>query len=206
MTTATNLAITLAQTGQRILLVDGDLRRPQVTKMLGMDGSVGLTNALVGKISLEDAIKVHAETGLSVLPSGAVPPNPADLLQSQAMADLLEHTRKMFDITIIDAPPLLPVTDAALLASQAEGALLVVRHGKTTRDQVRSSRERLNAVDARALGVVLNMVPSKGTKYGYRYGYGYGYGYAPESDQVATRGFGFGSAKGNESSGKHGRR
>ena len=201
-TTATNLAITLAQAGQRVLLIDGDLRRPQVSAMLGLDGSVGLTTVLVGKIALEDAVQEHPGTGLEVLPSGAVPPNPAELLQSQAMRDLLEHTRKRFDITIIDAPPLLPVTDAALLSSQADGALMVVRHGRTSREQVRASRERLDAVDARALGVVLNMVPNKGRQYGY--GYGYGYGYAPESEQAPARRFGFRRSK--DAGGKHGRR
>ena len=178
-TTAVNVALSMAQAGQRVLLVDGDLRRPQVATMLGLESAVGVTSVLLGKIDADDAIQ-HHETGLHVLASGPIPPNPAELLQSQAMHELLAKLRPGYDAIIIDAPPLLPVTDAALLASQTDGALLVVRHGRTTREQLHGAHQRLAGVDASALGVVFNMVPRKrGGHYGY--GYGYGYGYAPEA-------------------------
>lgn len=176
-TTAVNTAITLAQTGQRVLLVDGDLRRPQAARLLGLDDAVGLTTVLVGRVSADDALQRH-ETGMDVLTSGAIPPNPAELLQSHAMADLLTELRGRYDVIVIDAPPLLPVTDAALIAAQTDGALLVVRHGRTTKDQLHGAVERLAGVNAHALGVVFNMLPRKSGRDGY--GYGYGYGYAPE--------------------------
>jgi len=176
-TTACNLAITLAQAGQRVALLEGDLRRPKVSEYLRLESVVGVTTVLVGRVTLADAIQDWGDDALSVLTSGATPPNPSELLQSQAMADLLRQLRQHFDVVLIDAPPLLPVTDAALLASQADGALLIVRHGKTSREQVRGSVERLQAVDARLIGIVLNMAPQRGD--GYYYGYGYGYGYAP---------------------------
>ncbi len=177
-TTSTNLAITLAQAGERVLLLDGDLRRSRVAETLRLEPAVGLTTVLVGRIDLEDAIQNTHVRNLSALTSGAIPPNPAELLQSHAMSDVLKKVRKMFDVVIMDAPPLLPVTDAALITAQADGALLVVRHGKTTREQIRHSVERVNAVDGKLLGAVLNMVPMRG--HGSTYGYGYGYGYAPE--------------------------
>lgn len=171
--TSINLAITLAQAGQRTLLIEGDLRRPKASTALGLDNAIGVTTVLVGKVGVEDAIQKHPDSDLHVLGSGAVPPNPAELLQSNAMAELLTNVREQYDVVIIDAPPLLPVTDAALLARQADGALLIVRHGKTTKDQLIQAVERLANVDAHALGYVLNMVPGRGQ------GYGYGYGYAP---------------------------
>ena len=173
-TTAVNIAIAMALTGDNILLVDGDLRRPQVAGMLGLEGAVGLTTVLLGRISIADAIQRH-ESGLDVLASGSIPPNPAELLQSQAMHELLGKLEGSYDAIVIDSPPLLPVTDAALLAMQTEGALMVVRHGRTTRDQLRGARERLSGVGASTLGVVFNMLPRQ--RGG---GYGYGYGYAPE--------------------------
>ena len=176
-TTAVNLALTLAQAGQRVLLVEADLRRPRVGAVLGMDSAIGLTTVLVGRVPLLDALQDYRETGLTVLASGATPPNPAELLQSHAMGEVLYDLRQKFEVVIIDAPPLLPVTDAALLGSQADGVLLVVRHGKTTREQLGLAAERLAAVGARTIGVVMNMVPVRRLQ---GYGYGYGYGYAPE--------------------------
>jgi capsular exopolysaccharide synthesis family protein len=182
-TTSVNLAITMAQTGHRTLLIEGDLRRPKATQQLGLDHAVGVTTVLLGRVSLDDAIQRHEDSDLDVLASGTIPPNPAELLQSNAMADLLKQIRDRYDMVIIDAPPLLPVTDAALLASQADGALLVVRYGKTTKDQLAQAVARLHQVDARPIGVVLNMVPNKRRSVGY--GYGYGYGYAPEQPSDA---------------------
>lgn len=180
-TTASNLSITLAQAGERVLMIDGDLRRPQVAGMFGLEPVVGLTTVLIGSIDIEDALQETKIENLTVLTSGAIPPNPSELLQSRAMTDVVERARKEYDVIVIDAPPLLPVTDAALLASQADGALVVVRHGKTTRDQLTHSMERLAGVDAKALGIVFNMVPARrrGSGGDYGYGYGYGYGYAP---------------------------
>jgi capsular exopolysaccharide synthesis family protein len=176
-TTAANLAITLAQAGQRVVLVECDLRRPKLSDYLRLESAVGVTTVLIGRLELDQAIQVWGDNGLSVLTGGAIPPNPAELLQSHAMAELLADLRRRFDVILIDAPPLLPVTDAALLTAQADGALLVARHGMTTRDQVQQSTERIAAVGGRLLGSVLNMAPDKGPD---AYSYGYGYGYAPE--------------------------
>jgi capsular exopolysaccharide synthesis family protein len=137
-----------------------------------LGGAAGLTSLLVGKAKLADVLQTHEASGLDFIASGPVPPNPAELLQSNAMADVLRDLRALYDFVAIDAPPLLPVTDAALIAAKADGALLVVRHGRSTRDQVRHSIERLTQVDASLEGVVLNMVPARTRGYGYGYGRG----------------------------------
>lgn len=186
-TTACNLAITLTQAGNRVALVECDLRRPKVAGVLDLDSAIGVTTILVGKVSVDDAVQKHGETGLEVITSGPIPPNPAELLQSQSMAQLLTELRERYDIVILDAPPLLPVTDAALLTSQADGALVVVRHGKTTRDQLKGALERLEQVDGTVLGTVLNMVPVRRRQGGAGYGYGYGYGYGPEEAKKAAK-------------------
>lgn len=176
--TSVNLALSLAQAGVRTLLIEGDLRRPRAATRLGLDSAAGVTSVLVGKVEFKEAIQSHTDIGIDFLASGPVPPNPAELLQSRAMSDLLDLARGMYDVVLIDAPPLLPVTDAALIAAQADGAILIVRHGVTTRDQVRSSCERLEQVDAELAGLVLNMAPTRGDG---SYGYGYGYGYSPDT-------------------------
>ncbi|MFC5676791.1 polysaccharide biosynthesis tyrosine autokinase [Aeromicrobium endophyticum] len=180
-TTAANLALALAEGGEKVVLVEGDLRRPKVAEYLRLESAVGLTTVLIGKLSLEDAIQSTANEDLAVLTSGSTPPNPAELLKSGAMASLIASLRETYDIVLIDAPPLLPVTDGALLAAQADGALLVVRHGKTTTDQVTLAVERLEAVGASPVGIIFNMTPAKGGG-----GYGYGYGYAPEGPSSRT--------------------
>ena len=181
-TTAINLALTTAMAGQRVVLVEADLRRPLIAQRLQLDGAVGTTNVLIGKVSLADALQEYGTSGLQVLACGPIPPNPSELLQSHAMEALLADLRGKFDVIIVDAPPLLPVTDAALLAAQADGAVIVVRHGRTTRDQLQHSIERLEAVDAKALGVVINQAPSRKNRTGYGYGYGYGYGFESEAE------------------------
>ena len=186
--TASNTALALQTAGQRTLLIDGDLRRPQLAKLFSLEGSVGLTSVLLGRLDLADAVQEHAASGLSVLTSGPLPPNPAELLQSHAMAEALAAARDQFDTIVIDAPPLLPVTDAALIAAQSDGAVVVVRQDHTTRDQLRHSLERLAAVGARQLGVTLNMVGARGgSGHGDGYGYGYGYGYAPVKEATHRR-------------------
>ena len=175
-TTVCNLALTLAHAGERVIVVEADLRRPKAAQYLHLEEAVGVTSVLTGRIDLDSAIQ-PGPWGLHVLAAGAIPPNPAELLQSAAMKDLLTRLREQFDVVLIDAPPLLPVTDAAILGSASDGAILIVRHGKTTRDQVSSAVDRLDSVDARLLGTVINMTPAKRSGYGY----GYSYGYAPEA-------------------------
>ncbi len=176
-TTAVNLAITLSQAGQKVLLIEGDLRRPRLPEYLHLEPTVGLTTVLIGNVELEEAIQPWGNDGLHVITSGSTPPNPAELLQSMAMGTVLAKARAAYDITIIDAPPLLPVTDGALLSAQGDGAIMVVRCNKTTKDQLAEAHQRLVSVDARVLGCVLNMAPERGAD---SYGYAYGYGYAPE--------------------------
>lgn len=180
-TTAANIAITLAQAGQRTLLLEGDLRRPRIAQYLNLESAVGLTTVLIGKAGFDDVVQQYPVVpGLDVITSGSIPPNPSELLQTKAMKAVLATARERYDIVIVDAAPLLPVTDAALLAAETDGAILVVRFGKTTKDQAAQARARLDSVDAQLLGSVFNFVPTRGSAaYGYTYGYGYGYGYAP---------------------------
>lgn len=184
--TATNLAIALAQTGMRVLLVDGDLRRPKVASLLGLERSVGLTTVLVGRSELQDSIQKHSDSGIYFLASGPIPPNPTEVLQSHAAQTLFDRLNQMFDMVIIDAPPLLPVSDAAIIARDVDGAILVVRHGKTTKEQLRQASLRLDQVGATLLGTMVNMTPRRGAK-AYGYGYGYGYEYAPEKTSAKRR-------------------
>jgi capsular exopolysaccharide synthesis family protein len=174
-TTAINLALTMSLADQRVALVECDLRRPLIADRLGLDGAVGTTNVLTRKVGLADALQKYGDSGLHVLACGPIPPNPSELLQSHAMQVLLTELRREFDTVILDAPPLLPVTDAALLSTQADGAVIVVRHGQTTKDQLAHAIERLDAVDAKTLGIVVNMSPVGKNRSGYGYGYGYGY-------------------------------
>nr|WP_276606872.1 polysaccharide biosynthesis tyrosine autokinase [Nakamurella flava] len=172
--TAANLALVFAEAGKKVLLIEADLRRPRVADYLDLEGGVGLTNVLAGQAELDDVLQPWGVGGLSVLPSGSVPPNPSELLGSHSMQELLQSMRLIFDIIIIDTPPLLPVTDAAILAAHADGAIVVVRCSKTTRNQLAQSKLTLEAVDARIFGFVLNMVPPKHPEvYGYEtYHYG----------------------------------
>ncbi len=166
--TACGLAMLCAEAGQRVLIVDADLRRPKVAEYLGVEGTVGLTSVLVGQASIDDVLHRYSSQ-LFVLPSGSLPPNPSELLGSQQMADLLGELRERFDTVLIDCPALLPVTDAAVVAGLADGALLLARAGKTTAAQVNTAVSALRAVDARLLGCVLNMLASKGADAYYYY-------------------------------------
>ena len=174
-TTTANLAIALAQSGVRVLLVEADLRRPKMADYLGIEGAVGLTNVLIGRVSLADAIQPWGPDALlHVLASGPSPPNPSELLGSQGMADLLRELEHNYDLVLIDAPPLLPVTDAAVLAALASGVAVVTRYGHTKREQLARAIESLRAVGVAVYGAVLTMTPIKGPD-SYYYGYGYRY-------------------------------
>jgi capsular exopolysaccharide synthesis family protein len=175
-TTTANLAISLANAGVNVCLIEGDLRRPRLMQYLGLERAAGLTNVLIGRASLDDVLQPWGSGKLHVLGGGPTPPNPSELLGARSMADLLHELESRFDLVIIDAPPLLPVTDAAVLASLTSGVLLVVRYGRTKREQVRRAVEALRAVDASIYGIVLNMAPAKGPD-AYYYGYAYRYDY-----------------------------
>ncbi|MEV1203829.1 polysaccharide biosynthesis tyrosine autokinase [Microbispora rosea] len=182
--TSVNLAITMAQAGWRVVLVDADLRRPSVPHYLGIEGGTGLTDVLIERARLHEVIQTWGQPGLSVLPSGRIPPNPSELLGSRVMRSVLAQLTEEYDMVIVDAPPLLPVTDAAALGAICDGALLVVRHGKTRNEQVLRAGELLSSINARLVGTVLNFVPAK---HGSYYGYGYGYEADPVEQETSSR-------------------
>ncbi len=170
-TTATNLAIALAQAGQSVCLVDADLRRPMVHDYLGMDRNAGLTTCLVGAADVNDVLQPWGDERLFVLTSGQVPPNPSELLGSGEMKHLVERLEQVFDTVIIDAPPLLPVTDAAVLAQHVGGVVLVAGVHTLRRNDLERSLASLRMVDAELLGVILNQLPTRGADaYSYSYG------------------------------------
>ncbi len=168
-TTAAKLSLAFAGAGSSVCLVDGDFRRPSVAERFQLTQEAGLTSVLIGKMTLDQAIQT-GPSGLKVITSGSRPPNPSELLASQPMRDLLAELVKRFEIVIIDAPPLLPVTDAAVMSAHAGGALLVVKANGTTREQTAKAAEVLSAVDARLLGSVLNMTRGRDSA-SYRYSY-----------------------------------
>lgn len=182
-TTTANLAIALADSGARVALVDGDLRRPMVAEYMGIEGGVGLTDVLIGTASLGDLLQQWGRTNLFVLPAGRIPPNPSELLGSQAMQRTLAALAGSFDYVLIDAPPLLLVTDAAVVSKHTSGALVIAAARSSRKPQLKSAIKMLDAIGSRVLGVVVTMLPAKGP-----YGYGYGYGYrAARADDGPVR-------------------
>lgn len=180
-TTAANLAIALAETGAKVALIDGDLRLPRVEEYLGIEGSVGLTDVLIGRVELADALQKWGRGMLFVLPSGPIPPNPSELLGSNNMSNLLGTLSAEFSYVIIDAPPLLLVTDAAVLSKLSGGAIIVAAAGRTKRAEIAGAIRALEHSGSRLLGLVVTMLPTKGPD---AYGYGtYGYGDTHSADK-----------------------
>ena len=177
-TVSTHLAVVMAQAGEKVVLIDADMRRPVQHKAFGTEAGVGLSQVLAGDVSLDDALMRTETKRLQMLAAGRIPPNPSELLGSQRMKDLLAELRRRGYFVVIDAPPLLAVTDAGLLGTIADGTIYVAVVGKTHRDQVSLVAKRLEQVGAPLLGSVLARVPRK--KMGdVLYGYGastYGYG------------------------------
>lgn len=164
-----NLARVLAESGEKVVLIDADLRRPMIATQFGIDSKIGLTQVLAGRVALEDALQPTDTKRLKVLPAGRIPPNPSELVGSRQMADLIAKLEKDH-MVIIDAPPILPVIDAGILTRQADGAILVVRVGKTSKDEVKLSAKRLQQVNGKLLGSVINMASAKNmgeVVYGY---------------------------------------
>jgi capsular exopolysaccharide synthesis family protein len=158
--TAANLSVTLAST-ERVLLIDADLRRPRAAKVFGIDGSVGLSDVLIGQVGLDEALQEWGTAGLTVLPAGRIPPNPADLLRSKAMRTLLDQVEGRFDVVIIDTPPLLAVSDAAVLAREVSGVIVVAAMGTVRRPQLAKTLEMLSNIDVHVLGMLPTMVKRK---------------------------------------------
>lgn len=186
-TTTINLAIALADAGKRVALLDTDLRKPKIAEYLGIEGGAGLTDVLIGRARLADVMLPWGNRSLYVLPAGKIPPNPSELLGSKSMLQLLEALERDVDVVLCDAPPLLPVTDAAILAKATSGAILVVSAGHTNRHQLSGAVDALNTAGAHIAGVAMTMVPTRGPdSYAYGYGYGtYGYGYVQEKPAKA---------------------
>ena len=170
-TTTANLAFALANSGSSVCLIEGDLRRPRLLSYLGLEGGVGLTDVLIGRVALKDVAQRFGEHRLMVIGSGATPPNPSELLGSEPMKAVLDDLRGRFDYVVIDAPPLLPVTDAAVLSRRTDGTVLVAGAGIVNSDQMLEALDTLDAVNANVLGIVLNRVQrgSRGNYYDYRY-------------------------------------
>jgi non-specific protein-tyrosine kinase len=165
---AANLAVVMAQAEQRVILVDADLRRPQIHDFFGVAKEPGLTTYLVSREA--DAAPPLVATdvaGLHILPSGAQPPNPADILNSQRMAELLATLKSQADVVILDAPPVTVAVDASVLGAQTDGLLLVVRAGHTRRDRVAQAQEMLERFRVRLLGAVFTDAPAGGLLTGY---------------------------------------
>ncbi|GIG38800.1 polysaccharide biosynthesis tyrosine autokinase [Cellulomonas phragmiteti] len=160
-TTTINLAIALAEAGSRVVLVDADLRRPAVAKYLGLEGTAGLTTVLIGRATVSDVAQPWGNGMLHVIPSGQIPPNPSELLGSRAMSVLVDGLVNEYDIVLIDTPPLLPVTDAAVASKWAGGVLVVVGSGKVHRNQLTEALGALETVGAHTLGIVVNREPRK---------------------------------------------
>lgn len=176
--TVANLAIALAEAGRSVVVVDADLRRPRLADLLGLDGAVGLSDLLIGRAEFDDLVQPWGRGGVDVLPAGRIPPNPSELLGSTAMVELLAQLEERYDYVLFDAPPLLPVTDAAVLAGHAAGAILIVAAGRTRKAHVRATVAALDKVSVVPVGVVLTMLPAKGPD-------AYGYGYVADPAQNA---------------------
>lgn len=181
--TVCNLAITAARFGTRVIVVEADLRRPRATGYLGLPNGVGVTDVLVGRVELGEAIQTWGADLFDVLASGPTPPNPSDLLGSQRMSQLIEQLRGSYDLVLVDAPPVLPFADAVATAPACDGAILIVRYGKARVAQLQQAREALVAVGSPILGSVLNMTPARQHP---EYGYGYRR-YRPANDHGRHR-------------------
>jgi polysaccharide biosynthesis transport protein len=162
---AVGLAAAFADAGQSVLLLEADLRRPGLAAAFGLDSAVGLTTVLVGKRGIDDVVR-SATPGVDVIVAGSLAPNPSELLGSDRFAEVLTTLRERYDHVIVDTPAVLPVTDAAVISPRTDGIVLVIRSGKTSRDQVRAAVQAVRAGGARVLGAVLNQ-PSRSTQHQY---------------------------------------
>jgi capsular exopolysaccharide synthesis family protein len=168
--TTANLAVVFAQQGKKVLLVDADLRKPTVHYTFKLDNRIGLSTVLVGEKSLDDTIKETDVPNLHILTCGPIPPNPSELLGSNAMKQMIQKAQESFDMVIFDTPPVLAVTDAQILANTCDGALVVVRSEQTEYEAIQKAKELLEPAHAKLLGIVLNDVAQSKSSTYYYYG------------------------------------
>ncbi len=157
-TTLANLAITIAQTGSKVVLADCDLRRPTIHQLFGIGNATGLTSVLIDSAAKEFPFADSGISSLRLLPSGPLPPNPSELLGSRRMTELIDQLKAQADLVLFDSPPIIAVTDAAVLATKMDGVLLIIKAGVTKRELAKKAKDLLEKVNANLLGVVLNNV------------------------------------------------
>lgn len=172
--TVANLAVSIAQSGKSVLVIDADMRKPTQHKLFDCKNEVGLSNALIETKEIDQYRNPIEVEGLSLITSGPVPPNPAELLGSKRMIEILKQAEEEYDMVIIDTPPVLPVADSSILAQLADGVILVVAAGEVLKEHAARAKKQLETVDARLIGVVLNKVDVKEKGYHYYYYYYYG--------------------------------
>lgn len=183
-TTTINTAVSLAQLGASVLVIDCDLRKPATHKVFGVDHTRGISTYLSRDIPVEDLIHKLPVANLSLLPCGPIPPNPAELISSEKMKSLLKYLATKYDHILIDSPPLMHVTDPVILSTMVEGVILVVHAGRSTRDIVRRARQELTSVGAKIFGVVLNNVDFRGAGYDDYYYYRYYESYGSDASEA----------------------
>jgi capsular exopolysaccharide synthesis family protein len=165
--TTSNLGVTLAQAGKKVVIVDADLRKPCQNRIFKLKGMSGLTNYLAAGMVLRDLVQPTAVPNLYLIAAGPVPPNPVELLGSEKMAVMLDELKKVFDYILLDTPPALAVSDAVVMGPHLDGAILVVRGGQTSRDALRSAREMLDRHKIKTVGVIINDVQVRDYDYYY---------------------------------------
>lgn len=170
-TTSGNLALSMAQDGKKTILIDCDLRKPTVHKKFGITNSSGLSEVIVGKVDLKDAMK-EFNKNLTIITSGKIPPNPSEMLGSNNMQRFLDELKRHYDCIILDTPPVLAVTDAQILSRNADGMVLVIRAGRTKKDMVLKAKKQIENVGGKIIGTILNAVDSKNGRNNYYYYYG----------------------------------
>jgi capsular exopolysaccharide synthesis family protein len=164
-TIISNLAVTMARAGKKVIIVDCDLRKPTIHKKFSVSNSQGLTNLLVQENKKTEIIIAADEPNLYILPSGPIPPNPSELLGSKGMKDTLEELTRIFDIVLIDTPPVLNISDAQILSTLSQGTIIVAAYGKTEKKAILISKENIDKVGGKLLGVVINKIPGKHNDY-----------------------------------------
>lgn len=172
-TTSANLALTFAQGGKKVLVMDCDLRKPTVHKKFRVSNKIGLSNFMVGEATLDNCIIKHSEN-MDILTSGNIPPNPAEILSSKKMKEFLKDMRNTYDVVLIDSPPVLAVTDAQVISTMVDGVILVVASGQCEKEACIKAKDLLTKVKANVIGAVISKMPTDKRK-GYNYGYYYYY-------------------------------